>query len=110
MPPKPSAAATTRSTSYSVRWNVKSSPSHIAQAARVSPSSGMPAEPGFTSSLSFAPRRRNCRCECPNTSVRPTQRPDAQLVRGLRLAREAVDVAPPAAVHVDDAVDLGALR
>ena len=28
MPPKPSAAATIRSTSYSVRWNVKSSPSH----------------------------------------------------------------------------------
>ena len=28
MPPKPSAAAMTRSTSYSVRWNVKSPPSH----------------------------------------------------------------------------------
>ena len=28
----------------------------------------------------------------------------------LWLARKAVDVAPPAAVHVHDAVDLGALR
>ena len=37
------------------------------------------------------------------------ERADAQLVGGLRLAREAVDVAPPATVDVGDAVDLGAL-
>ena len=75
MSPKPSAAAMIRSTSYSVRRNVKSLPSHVAHAARVSPSSGMPAEPGLTSSLSFAPRRRNWMCECPNTSVRPVSGP-----------------------------------
>src|SRR6266536_6545270 len=38
------------------------------------------------------------------------ERADAELVRVVRLAREAVDVAPPAAVDVDDAVDLRALR
>src|SRR5512132_2165481 len=37
------------------------------------------------------------------------QRPDAQPVRRLRLARETVHVAPVATVNVDNAVDLGAL-
>src|SRR4029450_10913161 len=37
------------------------------------------------------------------------QRPDAQIVRGLRLACETVHVAPITAVNVDDTVDLGVL-
>ena len=46
----------------------------------------------------------------PEDERAPGERPDAQLVGVLRLAREAVDVAPPAAVHVHDAVDLRTLR
>src|ERR1041385_6146343 len=39
----------------------------------------------------------------------PAQRPDSQLVRVLWLPRGAVDVAPPAALDLNDAVHFGAL-
>ena len=45
--------------SYSVRRKVKS-PSKVAQAARLSPSSGIPTEPGLSRPVPCGPARRNC--------------------------------------------------
>src|SRR5262249_52500298 len=67
-PPIERQAAAAASKSYSVRQNVKS-PSHVAQAARRSPSSGMPALPGLMSSVPPGPGRRNWRWLWPKTIV-----------------------------------------
>src|SRR5439155_2252322 len=68
-PPIARYAAAAASKSYSVRLKVKS-PSQVAQAARRSPSSGIPALPGLTRSLLFGPGRRNWRWLWPKTIVR----------------------------------------
>ena len=60
-PPQAPVGMAARSTSYSVRRNSNSPSSpRIAQAARRSPSSGIPGLPGFSSSVPCGPRRRNC--------------------------------------------------